>query len=68
MNQLPQQLKFGDMFIQELSWPQVCQGMVLVLNHYSLISAGTEGSTVKTARKSLIGKVKERPQHLINSP
>ena len=33
-------------------------------NHYSLISAGTEGSTVKTARKSLIGKAKERPQQV----
>ena len=59
MNQLPQQLKFGDMFIQELSWPQVCPGMVLVLNHYSLISAGTEGSTVQTAHKGLVGKAKE---------
>jgi len=38
--------------------------MVLVRNHYSLISAGTEGSTVKTARKGLIGKAKERPQQV----
>ena len=36
--------------------------MVLVKNHYSIISAGTEGSTVSTARKSLLGKAKERPQ------
>lgn len=33
-------------------------------NHYSLISAGTEGTTVKTARKSLLGKAKERPQQV----
>lgn len=39
--------------------------MVLVKNHYSLISAGTEGSTVKAARKSLIGKAKERPQQVL---
>lgn len=38
--------------------------MVLVRNHYSLISAGTEGTTVKTARKNLIGKAKERPQQV----
>ena len=38
--------------------------MVLVKNHYSLISAGTEASTVKTARKGLIGKAKERPQQV----
>jgi predicted dehydrogenase len=62
MEQLTQQLKSGDMSIQELPWPQVGSGMVLVRNHYSLISAGTEGSTVKVARKGLIGKVKERPQ------
>ena len=44
--------------------PVVGPGMVLVRNHYSLISAGTESSTVKTARKSLIGKAKERPQQV----
>lgn len=44
--------------------PQLSAGMVLVQNHYSLISAGTEGSTVKAARKSLIGKAKERPQQV----
>ena len=33
-------------------------------NHYSLISAGTEGSTVKTARSGLIAKAKERPQQV----
>jgi len=38
--------------------------MVLVRNHYSLISTGTESSTAKTARKSLIGKAKERPQQV----
>ena len=44
--------------------PVVSAGKVLVRNHYSLISAGTEGSTVATARKSLIGKAKERPQQV----
>ena len=38
--------------------------MIIVKNHYSLISAGTEGSTVQAARKSLIGKAKERPQQV----
>ncbi len=62
MEQLTQQLKSGELTIQELPWPQVGRGMVLVRNHYSVVSAGTEGSTVLTARKSLIGKAKERPQ------
>ncbi len=52
------------MIIQELPMPAVSAGMVLVQNHYSLISAGTEGATVKTARKGLIGKAKERPQQV----
>ena len=36
----------------------------MVKNHFSLLSPGTEGSTVKAARKSLIGKAKERPQQV----
>src|SRR4030042_6633620 len=38
--------------------------MIIVRNRYSLISAGTEGSTVSAARKSLLGKAKERPQQV----
>lgn len=64
MEQLTQKLGSGEMIIQELPIPQLSKGMVLVKNHYSLISAGTEGSTVKAARKSLIGKAKERPQQV----
>jgi predicted dehydrogenase/threonine dehydrogenase-like Zn-dependent dehydrogenase len=64
MFQLTQQLRSGELTIQELPWPQVGAGMVLVRNHFSLISAGTESSTVKTARKSLLGKAKERPQQV----
>lgn len=64
MEQLTQKLSNGEMMIQELPIPQLSKGMVLVKNHYSLISAGTEGSTVKAARKSLIGKAKEKPQQV----
>jgi len=64
MQQLTQKLGSGDMIIQELPTPQIGRGMVLVQNHFSLISPGTEGSTVQAARKSLIGKAKERPQQV----
>ncbi|MGB7326794.1 MAG: zinc-binding alcohol dehydrogenase, partial [Rubripirellula sp.] len=64
MQQLTQQLKTGITKIIEVPVPQVATGHVLVRNHFSLISAGTEGSTVKAARKSLIGKAKERPQQV----
>ncbi|MDT0559378.1 bi-domain-containing oxidoreductase [Ichthyenterobacterium sp. W332] len=64
MQQLTQKLGSGDMVIQEIPYPQVSKGMIVVKNHYSIISAGTEGSTVQAARKSLIGKAKERPQQV----
>ena len=51
MKQLTQKLKTGKMQILEASIPAMGKGQVLVRNFYSLISAGTEGSTVKTARK-----------------
>ena len=62
MQQLTQKLGSGDMIIQEVPYPKLEKGMVIVKNHYSIISAGTEGSTVIAARKSLLGKAKERPQ------
>jgi len=52
------------MIIHEVPYPQLGKGMVIVKNHYSIISAGTEGSTVVAARKSLLGKAKERPQQV----
>ncbi len=64
MKQLTQQLGSGEMRVQEVPPPVVGDAEVLVRNHYSLISAGTEGSTVRAARKGLIGKARERPQQV----
>lgn len=64
MQQLTQKLSNGEMTVQEMPAPVLGKGMVLVKNHFSLISAGTEGSTATTARKSLLGKAKERPQQV----
>ena len=64
MKQLTQKLGSGEMLIQEVPLPQLGEGMVLVKNHYSIISSGTEGATVSTARKNLIAKAKERPQQV----
>jgi polar amino acid transport system substrate-binding protein len=64
MKQLTQKLKDGRMQVMNVPSPVLGKGMVLVRNHYSLISAGTEGSTVSAARKSLIGKAKDRPQQV----
>lgn len=64
MQQLTQKLKNGNMKILDVPNPVVGNGSVLVKVYYSLVSAGTEGSTVKAARKSLLGKAKERPQQV----
>lgn len=64
MLQLTQKLNNGEMLVQDVPAPQLGKGMILIRNHYSLISAGTESSTVKAARKSLLGKAQERPQQV----
>lgn len=64
MHQLTQKLKNGRMDIIEAPVPFPRKGQVLVRDHYSLISAGTEASTVKAARKGYLGKAKERPQQV----
>ncbi|MBM4333125.1 MAG: zinc-binding dehydrogenase [Deltaproteobacteria bacterium] len=64
MLQLTQKMKNGSMEVMEVAEPVLGGGMMLIRNHFSLISAGTEGSTVSTARKNLIGKAQERPQQV----
>lgn len=64
MHQLTQKLKTGDLKITETPVPITGNGQVRIKNYFSLISAGTEGSTVKTARKGYIGKAKERPEQV----
>jgi len=64
MLQLVQKLKNGQMKTLEVPNPVLGHGMILVKNYYSLISPGTEGSTVKAARKSLLGKARQRPQQV----
>lgn len=60
MEQLTQNLKDGAMQLLEVPFPALSKGCVLVRNHYSLISPGTEGKTVKDARLSYIGKARAR--------
>lgn len=60
MEQLTQKLKDGNMQLMEVPFPALLPGHVLVRNHYSIISPGTEGKTVKDARLSYIGKAKSR--------
>ena len=64
MEQLTQNLKDGAMQIMQVPFPALNAGQVLVRNHYSLISAGTEGKTVKDARLGYIGKARARKEEV----
>jgi threonine dehydrogenase-like Zn-dependent dehydrogenase len=64
MKQLVQRLRDGSMDVLDVAIPDLPAGSVLVQNHFSLISAGTEGGTVSAARKSLIGKARQRPDQV----
>lgn len=64
MKQLTQQLKSGSMEILEVPFPILGDGQVLVRNHYSVISAGTEGKTVSDARKGYIAKARSRQKEV----
>lgn len=61
MKQVVQNFKTGELKIEELPPPALKPGGLLVRTAYSLISAGTERSTVATAQSSLIGKARQRP-------
>jgi polar amino acid transport system substrate-binding protein len=61
MLQIVQYQKTGEMLVEELPTPLLKSDSVLVQNVFSLISAGTERTSVETARASLIGKAKSRP-------
>ena len=64
MEQLTQNLKDGHMQLLEVPFPALGEGQILVRNHYSVISAGTEGKTVKDARLSYVGKAKSRQEEV----
>jgi polar amino acid transport system substrate-binding protein len=64
MNQLTQQLKSGDMEVLEVAFPIMGSNQLLVKNHFSIISAGTEGKNVSDARKGYIAKAKSRQKEV----
>src|SRR5690349_13529931 len=61
MLQAIQYQKTGELHIKELPAPAVRRGMVVVRTQASLISAGTERTSVTTAQASMIGKIRSRP-------
>ena len=61
MLQVIQYQKTGKMSIQDLPSPQMYEGGILVRNMFSVLSTGTERTSVETARASLVGKARSRP-------
>jgi predicted dehydrogenase/threonine dehydrogenase-like Zn-dependent dehydrogenase len=61
MLQVVQNQKTGKLSVEELPTPQLRSGCILARNLASLISSGTERSSVETAQASMIRKARLRP-------
>ncbi|MDZ7816377.1 MAG: bi-domain-containing oxidoreductase [Planctomycetota bacterium] len=64
MQQVVQNVRNGKLSVKSVPDPIVRKGQVLIANRASLISAGTEKLIMDLAAKSLLGKAKERPDHV----
>jgi predicted dehydrogenase/threonine dehydrogenase-like Zn-dependent dehydrogenase len=64
VQQVIQNVRSGQLSVVELPDPVARPGQVLIANAASLISAGTEKTTIELAQKSLLGKARERPDHV----
>ncbi|NQU26385.1 MAG: Gfo/Idh/MocA family oxidoreductase [Candidatus Nealsonbacteria bacterium] len=61
MRQLVQNLRSGNLTVENVPAPLLRDQGILVQTRASLVSAGTERMMLELAKKSLIGKAKERP-------
>lgn len=61
MKQVVQNNRSGSLEVQDIPPPALRPGGVIVSTAFSLISAGTERTSVETARSSLLGKARSRP-------
>ncbi|MEW6247773.1 MAG: bi-domain-containing oxidoreductase [Nitrospirota bacterium] len=61
MKQVVQNYRTGALKVDDVPTPPLHHGGLLVANRVSLISPGTEKSTVAVAHRSLVGKAMERP-------
>ena len=63
MHQVIQDIRSGRTSVRELPDPIAGPGQLVVATAASLISAGTERYVVELAKKSLLGKARQRPVH-----
>jgi len=61
MKQIVQSPRTGKLELVEVPAPALAPGFVLVHNHFSVVSPGTERQAMDFARKSLVGKARSRP-------
>lgn len=64
MQQLHHRLSDGKMEVSEVPLPLLSSHQVLVANHCSVISAGTEGRTAEDARKGYLSKALARKEEV----
>jgi predicted dehydrogenase/threonine dehydrogenase-like Zn-dependent dehydrogenase len=64
MKQLIQEMDSGTIRLVDVPAPVLRPGGVLVRTRHTVISVGTERSTVELGRKSLLGKAMERPDQV----
>ena len=64
MQQLLQNIRDGRLTLTQVPDPLVQRGEVLIANAASVVSAGTEKMALDLAKKSLLGKARERPDHV----
>jgi predicted dehydrogenase/threonine dehydrogenase-like Zn-dependent dehydrogenase len=64
MKQVIQEMDSGAVRVVDVAAPLLRPGGVLVRTTHSVISVGTERSTVELGRKSLVGKAMERPDQV----
>jgi predicted dehydrogenase/threonine dehydrogenase-like Zn-dependent dehydrogenase len=61
VKQLVQDFKTGEIKLVDVPPPACAPGCLLVRNSFSLVSAGTERSTVEMAQASMLEKARKRP-------
>ncbi|HQJ74615.1 MAG TPA: bi-domain-containing oxidoreductase [Bacteroidota bacterium] len=62
MKQVAQNIKTGEIRVDEVPPPNLFKNALLVKNYYSVISAGTEKTSIDMGKMSMFQKAKSRPE------
>ncbi|MCB2204344.1 bi-domain-containing oxidoreductase [bacterium] len=64
MKQIAQHIKSGAMKVADVPPPSPGRGMILVKNYFSVISAGTEKTSVDSRKSSLVQRARSQPDEV----